>query len=149
VNNLQGMARRNQRISGERLQRITEHAAARAVTDIADDIGAESQKLVLFLDGDLAASGETFPPGGAIPGPRPRAGYRYTIVYARRRHEETHRQDGTPIHVSKPGRMPKFLEIPFKAKVGSGAAELHVRRTVNQALRIATAGSTAGGRQGV
>lgn len=108
---------------------------------MADQIGADSQKIVLFLDGDLAASGGTV---RAEPGPRPSARYRYTIVYARRRHEETHRQDGTPIRVSKPGRMPKFLEIPFKARVHE--VQPHVARVVRAALRTATAGSTPGER---
>lgn len=148
------MARRRQRVSGARLQRIVEAAAARAVTDAVDEIGADSQKIVLFLDGELAASGRVFPEGGAEPGPRPTASYGYSIVYARRRHEETHVIDAKtgklrPIRVSKPGRMPKFLEIPFKAHVGSGDVERHVQRTVHNALRIATAGSTSGGRVGI
>lgn len=138
------MARRTQRISGARLQRVIEAATARAVNEMADEIGAESQKIVLFLDGHLAESGETVP---ADPGPRPVARYRYTIVYARRRHEETHRQDGTPIQVSLPGRMPKFLEIPFKAK--EPEIQLHVARSINRVVRLAAAGTTAGGHQGI
>jgi hypothetical protein len=135
------MARRRQTISGTRLQRIAEAATAQAVTDHADQVMADSQKIVLFLDGDLAASGRV---DHAEPGPRPQARARYTIVYARRRHEETHRRDGTPIRVSLPGRSPKFLEIPFKAR------ELELPRTVERrvaaALRVATSGQTPGER---
>lgn len=119
------------RITGDELRRRVERLAAAAVTKATDHIGAESQRIVLLRDGDLARSGGLVP---AEPGPNPVATYRYTIVYARRRHEETHRRDGTPIRVSTPGRMPKFLEIPFKAESPRIAA--FVARVIERGLEL-------------
>lgn len=99
-------------------KRQMEQRADRALRIIAEDVLGDANRIVLLDEGTLAGSGHLEPETGVAQAAdgRRTVSVVYSTPYAQRRHQETHRQDGTPIQPSVPGRMPKWLEITLKAK---------------------------------